>query len=336
VNNILILQNSHGDVAVVLSGHQTLPMRFNNINFFLLLIVAAVLMSSCASVKPCGEAYTEDQKFFQSKKFKEAVAERDSLCVRTRALESELEETNSYLTETEGKLTEAEKRGDGLEEQLAAAEVKYDQLKVSSGTQVAGLSSDLAAKQAELEEKERLLKNREERLKMLEEIVKKQDELMNALSDRVKKALMGFDADELSVEMRDGKVYVSMSDKLLFKSGSDAVEPKGVDALQKIADVMVSNPDIDMAIEGHTDSIPIKTARFKDNWDLSVARSVSVVRILQSKGVDPKQVTASGRGEYVPVEDNSSKEGRAKNRRNEIILSPKLNEIMQLLGQYSR
>ncbi|MDP6909521.1 MAG: OmpA family protein, partial [Flavobacteriales bacterium] len=193
--------------------------------------------------------------------------------------------------------------------------------------------SNLAAKEAELDEKEKLLKNREERLKMLEEIVRKQDELMNALSDRVKSALMGFDADELSVEMRDGKVYVSMSDKLLFRSGSDAVESKGVEALQKIADVMVSNTDINMAIEGHTDSIPIKTNRFKDNWDLSVARSVSVVRLLQDKGVDPKRVTASGKGEFTPIGDNRTKEGRAKNRRTEIVLSPKLDELMQLLGQ---
>jgi chemotaxis protein MotB len=152
----------------------------------------------------------------------------------------------------------------------------------------------------------------------------------------VNKALMGFDADELSVEMRDGKVYVSMSDKLLFKSGSDAVEPKGVEALQKIAEVMIKNTDINMAIEGHTDSIPIKTNRFKDNWDLSVARSVSVVRLLQDSGLDPQRVTAAGKGEYTPISDNSTKEGRAKNRRTELVLTPKLNELMQLLGQYER
>jgi chemotaxis protein MotB len=125
-----------------------------------------------------------------------------------------------------------------------------------------------------------------------------------------------------------------MSDKLLFKSGSDAVEPKGQDALKKIAEVMNKNLDINMAIEGHTDSIPIKTNRFTDNWDLSVARATSVVRLLTSNGVSSKRLTASGKGEFNPVADNSTKEGRAKNRRTEIILSPKLNELMQLLGQY--
>ena len=223
-----------------------------------------------------------------------------------------------------------------MNKDLNAAKKSYDDLKLSSGAQVAGLSSDLEAKQKELAEKEELLKNREERLKMLEEIIKKQDELMTALSDRVKKALMGFEADELSVEMRDGKVYVSMSDKLLFKSGSDAVEPKGQEALIKIADVMKKNLDIGMAIEGHTDSIPIKMNCFDDNWDLSVARATSVVRILTGNGIEPDRLTASGKGEFSPRASNSTKEGRAANRRTELVLSPKLNELMQLLGQYEQ
>jgi len=311
-------------------------MKTNYLNIFFLSVMSAVLMSSCASVKPCGETYTDSQQFFQSKKFKEAVSERDSLCERTSDLEGVLATTEKDLKKTQADLTASEKNAADLSNDLAASKKAYDQLKLSSGAQVAGLSTDLAGKQRELAEKEALLKNREERLKMLEEILAKQDELMNTLSERVKKALMGFDSDELSVEMRDGKVYVSMSDKLLFKSGSDAVEPKGVEALQKIAEVMQKNTDINMAIEGHTDSIPIKTNRFKDNWDLSVARSVSVVRLLQNSGVQPQQVTASGKGEYTPIGDNSTKEGRAKNRRTEIVLTPKLNELMQLLGQYDR
>ncbi|TNF31078.1 MAG: flagellar motor protein MotB [Bacteroidetes bacterium] len=295
-----------------------------------------MLLGACASVKPCGEAYTEEQQFFQSKKFKEAVAQRDSLCERTADLEGILKATEQNLAKTKDDLESSKKQAADLAGQLADSKKSYEQLKLSSGAQVAGLSSDLAAKQAELAQKEELLKNREERLQMLEEIIKKQDELMNALSDRVKNALMGFDADELSVEMKDGKVYVSMSDKLLFKSGSDAVEPKGVDALKKIAEVMMKNIDINMAIEGHTDSIPIKTNRFKDNWDLSTARATSVVRILTDNGVDPKRLIASGKGEFTPKADNGTKEGRAANRRTEVVLSPKLNEIMQLLGQYSR
>ena len=306
-------------------------------SFSWLIISAAclVLLGSCASVKPCGDSYSETQEFFQSKKFKEAFHERDSLCERTADLEGVLATTEKDLAATKGDLDASRSQVKQLSEDLAEAKKSYDDLKRSSGAQVAGLSTDLENKQRELAEKEELLKNREERLKMLEEIVKKQDELMKALSNRVKDALMGFDADELSVEMRDGKVYVSMSDKLLFKSGSDAVEPKGVEALNKIADVLKKNLDISMAIEGHTDSIPIKTNRFKDNWDLSVARATSVVRILTSNGVDPDRLTASGKGEFSPKAPNSTKEGRATNRRTELVLSPKLNELLELLGQYS-
>ena len=302
------------------------------------LIISAgclLLLGSCASVKPCGDSYSEAQEFFQSKKFKEAFHERDSLCERTADLEGVLATTEKDLAATKDDLNASRNQVKQLSEDLADAKKSYDDLKRSSGAQVAGLSTDLENKQRELAEKEELLKNREERLKMLEEIVKKQDELMKALSNRVKDALMGFDADELSVEMRDGKVYVSMSDKLLFKSGSDAVEPKGVEALNKIADVLKKNLDISMAIEGHTDSIPIKTNRFKDNWDLSVARATSVVRILTSNGVDPDRLTASGKGEFSPKAPNSTKEGRATNRRTELVLSPKLNELLELLGQYS-
>ncbi|MCB9190089.1 MAG: OmpA family protein [Flavobacteriales bacterium] len=311
-------------------------MHFNTASQILGALALVSILGSCASVKPCGEPYTETQEFFQSKKFKEAFHERDSLCERTAELEGVLAATEKDLATTKDDLDRARAQAESLNKDLNAAKKSYDDLKLSSGAQVAGLSSDLEAKQKELAEKEELLKNREERLKMLEEIIKKQDELMTALSDRVKKALMGFEADELSVEMRDGKVYVSMSDKLLFKSGSDAVEPKGQEALIKIADVMKKNLDIGMAIEGHTDSIPIKMNCFDDNWDLSVARATSVVRILTGNGIEPDRLTASGKGEFSPRASNSTKEGRAANRRTELVLSPKLNELMQLLGQYEQ
>ena len=124
-----------------------------------------------------------------------------------------------------------------------------------------------------------------------------------------------------------------MSDKPLFKSGSSTIEAKGVDALKVLADVLNKNNDIDILVEGHTDSIPIKTALFKDNWDLSVIRATSIVRILsEDYKVSATRVTASGKGEFFPKATNSTPEGRAKNRRTEIVLSPKLDEIMNLLN----
>lgn len=290
-------------------------------NSILLLSVLSftLLLGSCATHQRCGEVYDKPAKV-KGKKYIAAVAERDSLCTRTKALEDEL-----------GLALEREK---GLNEDLNEQQKRYDDLMRMAGEEVENLSNHLMQKETELADKERLLKDREERLKVLEDIVKKQEELMNALSDRIKNALLGFDADELSVEMRNGKVYVSMSDKLLFRSGSDAVEAKGKEALGKLADVLQRNADINIQIEGHTDSIPINTNRFRDNWDLSAARATSVVRLLtDGKGLNPDRLTASGKGEFSPVAPNSTSEGRAKNRRTEIILSPKLDELMELLGQ---
>jgi chemotaxis protein MotB len=136
----------------------------------------------------------------------------------------------------------------------------------------------------------------------------------------------------LSVEVKNGKVYVSMSDKLLFRSGSASVESKGRDALKVLADVLDKNTDIDVLVEGHTDNIPIKTAQFRDNWDLSVVRATSIVRVLTNDyKTSPLRVTASGKGEFMPRASNASPDGRASNRRTEIILSPKLDELMKLL-----
>jgi chemotaxis protein MotB len=152
--------------------------------------------------------------------------------------------------------------------------------------------------------------------------------------DKVQDALVNFESDELTVTQKNGMIYIALSDKLLFKSGSATVEKKGKEALGKLAEVLGKNPDIDIIIEGHTDSIAINTTRFKDNWDLSVIRATSVVRILTEEyKLDPKQFLPSGRGEHFPVSTNKTADGRSKNRRTEIILSPKLDELYKLLEE---
>jgi chemotaxis protein MotB len=143
---------------------------------------------------------------------------------------------------------------------------------------------------------------------------------------------MDYKADELSVYIKDGNVYVSLQEKLLFKSGSDVVDPKGKEALKSLAQVLNSSNDITVMIEGHTDNVPIKTNLFKDNWDLSTARATSIVRILTNEfGFDPLRITASGKGQFHPVKTNDTNEGRAGNRRTEVILSPDLQEVYKLL-----
>jgi chemotaxis protein MotB len=145
--------------------------------------------------------------------------------------------------------------------------------------------------------------------------------------------LVGFNASDLSITQKNGKVYVSLSENLLFPSGSAVVNLKGKEALGKLAEVLNSNPDISVNIEGHTDSIPIRV-KYQDNWALSTARSTAIVRILVSDyKVDPVRVIASAHSLYDPVDTNSTPEGRARNRRTEIILSPKLDELYKLLEQ---
>jgi chemotaxis protein MotB len=157
--------------------------------------------------------------------------------------------------------------------------------------------------------------------------------VVNKLKKTVADALVNFKPDELSVSIKDGKLYVSLQEKLLFKSGSASVDPQGKEALKSLASVLNNTPDINVMIEGHTDSLAIH-GKFEDNWALSVARATSIVRILTSDyKVDAHRVIASGRSQFYPVADNGTTEGRAKNRRTEIILSPNLNELFKLLNQ---
>lgn len=256
--------------------------------------------------------------FFQSKRYMETLKDRNALFAEaqqlkkdTLALGSELRKSRKEFSELKG---------------------EYKDLSNKSGIQLAQLNDDLKTKSKELEKKENLLREREQRLREMEAIVSRQDSITNALNNIVKNALLGFRSDELSVEMKNGKVYVSMTDKLLFKSGSAAVEEKGKQAIKKLAEVLNKNNDIDIAIEGHTDNVPIKTNLYKDNWDLSVARATSIVRMLNEEySVNPKRLTASGKGEYFPVASNDDPEGKARNRRTEIILSPKLDELFKML-----
>ena len=183
-----------------------------------------------------------------------------------------------------------------------------------------------------LKEKMEKLAEREATINKLQAEVDAQNARLQSLLNSVKDALLGFSSDELTVTEKNGKVYVAMSDKLLFESGSAQVNKQGKEALGKLAEVLKKQHDIDVFIEGHTDNKPIKTVQFKDNWDLSVVRATSVVRILtKDYGVNPLQILPCGRGEFMPVDNNESVEGRAHNRRTEIIMAPKLDKLMDIL-----
>jgi chemotaxis protein MotB len=170
------------------------------------------------------------------------------------------------------------------------------------------------------------------RLNDLQSLITNQKNVMNKLKKTITDALVNFKPDELTVAIKDGKIYVSLQEKLLFKSGSDLVDPKGKEALKTLATVLNSNRDIQVLIEGHTDSVAI-SGKFADNWALSVSRATSIVRVLSNDyKIEAKRITASGRGEYYPIQSNATVDGRAKNRRTEIILSPDLTELFKIIN----
>ena len=171
------------------------------------------------------------------------------------------------------------------------------------------------------------------RLVELESILSRKDSVVAALKEKVSKALLGFTDMGLAVETRNGKVYVSLEEQLLFKSGSTVVDPKGVSAIKKLAEVLEKNPDINIMVEGHTDDVPyISSDAIKDNWDLSVKRATAIVRILmQGTTIEGSRIVASGRSKYLPIDPSIAPDARRKNRRTEIILTPKLDELFQIL-----
>ena len=220
-------------------------------------------------------------------------------------------------------LTDCRNTGDQLSAQIK--KLLRDTTQMGNSTEQEKLNALLSQKKNELSERERTINE-------LQDMINAQNEKVKQLLNSVKDALLGFSTDELTVREKDGKVYVAMSDKLLFQSGSARLDKRGEEALGKLAEVLNKQTDIDVFIEGHTDNKPINTVQFKDNWDLSVIRATSVVRILiKNYGVNPLQIQPSGRGEYMPVDDNETAEGRSKNRRTEIIMAPKLDKLFQML-----
>ena len=178
------------------------------------------------------------------------------------------------------------------------------------------------------------LRKREARVNELESILKNKDQATADLKKKLQDALMGFEGKGLTITQKNGKVYVSMDESLLFESGKTTVQPKGIDALKNVAKVLEQNPEINILVEGHTDDVPMAgKGEIKDNWDLSVIRATSVTKIiLQNSKTEPTRITSAGRGEFFPLDGAKTADARKKNRRTEIILTPKLDELLKVLG----
>jgi chemotaxis protein MotB len=199
------------------------------------------------------------------------------------------------------------------------------------------LEQTLDTKKAALDEMTFELEKRNARMIELEQILNAQKKIVQDLKTKVSEALLGFENKGLTVTMKNGKVYVSLDEKLLFKTASWDIDANGRNALKNLAGVLEKNPDIQITIEGHTDNVPYNPAggQLKDNWDLSVKRATTVVRVLlEGSRIDPMRLTASGRSQYMPVDDRSTADARQKNRRTEIVLTPDLTELYRLIDKY--
>lgn len=293
-----------------------------------------------------------------SKKYNELLSKSEACAQKSAALEKENLQYSEDLTECQAQTahledllqaarTEADTmRRDYLlcSEELAQLKNSYRQMDnrykttVSSKNELAEALSlkeaELAEKEAELAEKEKALAEKEARVNELQGILDRKDAEMNALLNKVNDALLGFKDKGLTVYTKNGKVYVSMAEKLLFASGSWTVGADGREALRELSGILARNPEIQVMIEGHTDNVTLRgRGDVKDNWDLSVMRATAIAKILlENKDVNPAQIAASGRGEFMPIASNDDADGRARNRRTEIILTPKLDELFQLLG----
>jgi chemotaxis protein MotB len=221
---------------------------------------------------------------------------------------------------------------DALQKTQADLLKKENDLKKSE-TDLTKLQNQLNEKKNNLDILTDQLDAKEKKLNELQSILDNKDKQVADLKNKITTALLGFKDKGLTIETRNGKVYVSMDEKLLFASGSWTVAEDGKNALKSVGKVLETNVDINVMIEGHTDNIPyLGSGQVKDNWDLSVMRATAIVKILlENKGIDAKRIAASGRSQYLPMEVSDTKEARAKNRRTEIILTPKLDELLKVL-----
>jgi chemotaxis protein MotB len=257
-----------------------------------------------------------------------------------RQLTERNKDLNSQLEEALYNLNAQKQKYAGLEIDMQNLNRQLDILKTGSNTEIEMLMEelqiarrDLNLREDRLREAEKELEDRNARLIELQDVLAQKDQAVKDLREKVMRALTGFTDNGLTVHEKNGKVYVSMDEKLLFKTGQWDVDPNGQRALRDLSKLLAENPDINIMVEGHTDDVPMRgSGEVKDNWDLSVMRATAVTKILtQNPQLDPERIIAAGRSEYVPLVPENTPEARQMNRRTEIILTPKLDELLEIL-----
>jgi len=251
------------------------------------------------------------------------------------AAETEVDFSRNRIGELISRNDRLAQENERLQAELALLQDKHAELQQRYERLLADGSAEAARMLRQLETNQRELDERSTRVEELERLLRAREEALASIRRKVADALLGFEGKGLSITTRDGKVYVSMDDRLLFRSGSFEVERDGRTAIRDLAAVLAANPEIDIMVEGHTDDVPYRgSGHLRDNLDLSVMRATTVTRLLlENRGIEPSRIISAGRGEWLPVAAGTSADARARNRRTEIILSPKLDELLQLIDR---
>ncbi len=298
------------------------------------MVLAMIMgLSSCLVSKKNFDAQKDLASKLESKlnDCEESLKKANEDLTNTKSL---LSKSTSDIGDLNNELITNKKSLDKVKKELDLTQGQYDDLRKRMEEMGKSSNSEREKLRIALNEKEKALEEREKRIRDLEDLIKKKEEAVSALRKKIADALKGFNSSELTVSEKDGKVYVSLSDKLLFKTGSFQVDDKGKSAIVQLSEVLNKQLEIGIVVEGHTDNKAYINPKgdIKNNWDLSVMRATSVTDILiNDGGVDPKRITPSGHAEFFPIETNDTSEGRAKNRRIEIVLSPDLKEIFRIL-----
>ena len=268
---------------------------------------AAILLSSCASKK-------------------ELLSCRDE----NKSLTANLQSTREDLAGKNARITSLEEQLRGMQQALKTSEQKYAKLQESLDKSLSNASQNNISIEKLVDQ----INESNQYIRHLVEVKSKSDSLNMVLSNNLTRSLSKEELKEVDVQVLKGVVYISLADNMLYKSGSYEINDRAAETLSKIAKIITDYKDYDVLIEGNTDNVPISKTNIRNNWDLSCLRASSVVQALQNKyGVDPKRLTAGGRGEYNPLQSNDTELGKQRNHRTQIIITPKLDEFMELIGE---
>ena len=268
---------------------------------------AAILLSSCASKK-------------------ELLSCRDE----NKSLTANLQSTREDLAGKNARITSLEEQLRGMQQALKTSEQKYAKLQESLDKSLSNASQNNISIEKLVDQ----INESNQYIRHLVEVKSKSDSLNMVLSNNLTRSLSKEELKEVDVQVLKGVVYISLADNMLYKSGSYEINDRAAETLSKIAKIITDYKDYDVLIEGNTDNVPISKTNIRNNWDLSCLRASSVGQALQTKyGVDPKRLTAGGRGEYNPLQSNDTELGKQRNRRTQIIITPKLDEFMELIGE---